>query len=82
MDALSFAGFLNWDRMDNDGSGDILKVSKQWGVKFNMETEKKIFLISLLNFCFLKFFHFHAAKCGARIVSLWLGIQPEVKVFP
>jgi len=41
MDALSFAGFLNWDRMDNDGSGDILKVSKQWGVKFNMETEKK-----------------------------------------
>lgn len=52
MDALSFAGFLNWDRMDNDGSGDILKVSKQWGVKFNMETEKKYSWLVFWTFVF------------------------------
>ena len=61
MDALSFAGFLNWDRMDNDGSGDILKVSKQWGVKFNMETEKNIpdYSFELL---FFKVFSFSCCK--------------------
>lgn len=61
MDALSFAGFLNWDRMDNDRSGDILKVSKQWGVKFNMETERIIpdYSFELL---FFKVFSFACCK--------------------